>query len=675
MKKILAIILIAIGIFTAVSSRDLEQKNPETIFLTNDGLKDYEKFKKETNEKISLIVQFQSNKEDSKFRVAYLNLSEKIKKNFSKDFLFVDPSLFIDLKKTNLTDAQKINDEIIKLISNNSLTLLAFEKHDETDFKPLIQFIESNSKDFKSANFAGSPYTNYLLDQYSYKIKTVLFPLLFITAFFILLFITKSIRISVLTFIPSIFSATISLWFIQKLFGTMNLVSSSTPLIVFTINLSLGFHLLYNLQHYKSLSQTIKLKIKPIALMLITTAIGLGSLILSPIQAIVEFGYLSIFTIVLTSLYSFLWFYVFEHSFIKYKVNLKIPFLKEKYFKNSFSKNWIWTLNILSIVSIIFFAPKLPILTDATRYFPKELRIKEKISKVYESVLGIPLFELVVKNEDLEKIEFFKRNLNVNQGLSQIYKVLSPDYMPLKINSLQKKLTTEQLSYIENSIQNNEDIISVYSSDSDLKRITILGKEINFSDYKNDLAIIKNNLNIAKISNYDIDGLYYHLMFSQKAMLDILIYSFLSSVFIIALMAFVILKSIKVFYIFIVINIAPIFLSFSIIYLLGYSLNIATVKTYSIALGIIVDATYHTIHVLQNPRIDFKTYYSTTIIPIVASSILFILCFLIFAFDPFIPIKEFGVNLSIILFIGLIYDVYVLPTLLTGTTKISEVLK
>ena len=107
-------------------------------------------------------------------------------------------------------------------------------------------------------------------------------------------------------------------------------------------------------------------------------------------------------------------------------------------------------------------------------------------------------------------------------------------------------------------------------------------------------------------------------------------------------------------------------------YLFDLSLNIATVMTFSISMGMIVDSSLHIIHILDQRLVTFNEYIETTVKPVVLSSLLFIFCFSSFGFMGFMPIREFGIILSIMLSLGLLFDLYILPSLYIGSEKIDS---
>ena len=107
----------------------------------------------------------------------------------------------------------------------------------------------------------------------------------------------------------------------------------------------------------------------------------------------------------------------------------------------------------------------------------------------------------------------------------------------------------------------------------------------------------------------------------------------------------------------------PITAALICMYIFGLSLNIATVMTFSISLGLIVDTSIHLVYHLRKNE-TFEQYFKTTLTPIIASSILLVFSFLIFGTYDFLPIREFGITLAIALVFGVIIGLLSVPTLM-----------
>lgn len=681
-KKIVLIFLIALGVCLGVYSNDLSQKNPETVFLTTSGIKKYEAFKKIIPEKNTVIFKYELTEKISV--KSYKSWDAKIQAivdEFDEEYDFLLPKdLYTSSKKLELAINQNnfINQQI-NLIQENFLAIVAIEKSKGSNFHKLIDKIKTATTLKLSA--AGIPYTNYLLDNYSLSIKEKVFPLMFAISFIFILFISRSLITSIFLFLPCLFSAVISLSVIKFFYSTMNMVTSIIPLMCFTITLAMVFHLYFTMRETLDFKSALSKKLPPIILMVITTCIGFGSLVVSDIQAINDFGKLSFFLIFITAIYSLVFIWSSESFLLKNKKHNKDFSRFSHYFYKSLKLRTIAIISIIALITGTYFVGKIQIITDATRYFPESSGLKSSIDSVNKSIVGIPLYDIIIDIDDtsLEKIkqisgleeelklklvnfEGFKDILSLNSMIKNANKVYSGDY----------KIPDQLIAYqtlrsrLKPSIKESFPLSSKY-------KMSILGSAINVDKYEEGLGIITNFLKQKKIP-HQVNGLYYNLMISQKSMITILFKSFLIALLIVSSIALIYLKKARVFFIFLFVNIVPVFVSFTLMYALGFSINIATVMTYSIALGMIVDSSFHLIHNLKdNKTTDFNEYYKTTVIPIIGSSLLLIGSFLLFGFNSFLPIRQFGLNLSIILSLGMFFDLYVLPTLFIGNHHVKEV--
>lgn len=116
-------------------------------------------------------------------------------------------------------------------------------------------------------------------------------------------------------------------------------------------------------------------------------------------------------------------------------------------------------------------------------------------------------------------------------------------------------------------------------------------------------------------------------------------------------------------------NTPPITLTICLLYFTKTALNISTIKTFSISFGMIFDGTIHLLYNYKRPTMDNKIFQQAVLNPIYLSSFVTIASFIVFAFHDFIPIKEFGILLALLLALGLLFDVLLLPVLEESNKK------
>ena len=134
--------------------------------------------------------------------------------------------------------------------------------------------------------------------------------------------------------------------------------------------------------------------------------------------------------------------------------------------------------------------------------------------------------------------------------------------------------------------------------------------------------------------------------------------SFLSSLIIITLAAFLFNRKIVPTLIFFAVNLFPLLATCLFIKLFDLSFNIATVMTFSIALGLVVDGTFHLQH--AHEHLPPEQIWPAVKYPIWASALVLTLSFGVLAINSFLPIREFALVLVLSIFLGMLFDLYFL---------------
>ena len=157
-----------------------------------------------------------------------------------------------------------------------------------------------------------------------------------------------------------------------------------------------------------------------------------------------------------------------------------------------------------------------------------------------------------------------------------------------------------------------------------------------------------------------------------------LLLTYLTAFVVITLMVLVVLRSVKLSLIALLPNLFPALVVLGTAGFLGYSLDVASLMTASVALGIAVDDTLH--FLLWHQETDQReasaiSEKGATIDPvcsalqycgtaIVQTSMILGLSILLFAFCGFLPTVRFGVLLSAMMFAALVGDLLLLPALM-----------
>lgn len=652
------LLLVVLGVGGIAYTQDLYQNNKETVFLTKQGIKNYQAFQSEFNEKHYTVFK----KEFSS------KITQDMEQNFYDQIFELED--FCEDKCSFITSENmpEIFLKSFKLLGEKHLAFIAMSSGSDQILKELSVKLQNDNYWKDNLKVLGTPYTNLILDNYSKSIKTYLFPALFVGIALSLALLYKSLWVGLLLFFPCLMSASLSLFLTKIIFKESNLIISIIPLLMFVINLALVFHLYCTWRECFSFEKVMQQKFRPIFLMIITTVVGFASLYLSDLKAIADFGVLSGGCILLSSILTLFWFRLIDAIF-PHKLKGKSEGLFNRIKFNSsqfFNKKTIGLICLLGVILGSLSFNYVKVITDANQYFPKSSGITQSMNNVSKTVLGLPLLEVIIRNKSID-ISTLKNLETLENNLEKKLKDYELDY--LSLNKLIKKANfvytkKEEIPAFAISYQSLTNSLPAGLNESfpydENYRITIYGMALNVDKYEELVGLVSK---VFKNENVEFNGLFYHLMVAQKEMIKTLIKSFLASLLVISLIALIAFQSLRVFFLFLFVNIIPVLISFPIMYVIDLSFNIATVMTYSISLGLIVDSSFHLIHVLRNKNIDKNYYHQTVAIPILSTSLLLIISFVLFGLNPFLPIRQFGLCLSLILLLGLIFDLKILPSL------------
>jgi hypothetical protein len=157
----------------------------------------------------------------------------------------------------------------------------------------------------------------------------------------------------------------------------------------------------------------------------------------------------------------------------------------------------------------------------------------------------------------------------------------------------------------------------------------------------------------------------------EKALLDDLFDSFLTALACVSVIMMLVQRSIRAGLIAMVPNVFPTLILFGTMGWLGQAVDIGTVMTASVALGIAVDGTFHFLQwfrhelALGRPRRKAVAHcFQHCGRALVQTTVICSLGLLVFALSGFMPVRHFAVNMLLLLVAALVGDLIVLPALL-----------
>ncbi|MCB9093072.1 MAG: hypothetical protein H6620_10985 [Halobacteriovoraceae bacterium] len=554
----------------------------------------------------------------------------------------------------------------LKLINPWGTTYLLKLKREHRREHPLL--IQEILKHFRSVKIAGAPYLNYEIGKTTLDIKTKILPTLLIVSFLILLFISRNFWLSITLFLFPLSSISISLVLLKVIFGESNLLSNLAPLVSFVVMMGVGLHFFYSLLTFSDFKELKKYKLKPILFMLLTTIMGVFSLYISPVPAIQSFSLVTTLALVISSVFT-LSMFRFLYPFIKNKARKGLFFQPRT---PKVGKTVIIFSLTLPFIFFFIFKNKMNIQTEALFFFPQSHSLIQDTQFIENNIIGAPILRIKIKGFELkendkeipilQKVESeIKAIFGANDTtiVSPLQSIKNANY----IYTGKKEIPQFKISTLTLMAQLPEFLKPKEEEDY---TIQVLSKTTDTPLYFSNLKKTKDLLVKAHLP-YEFYGNYYALMSSQSDIISTLMKSFLLSLAFISLFIGFYFKKIKEFLIFLMINILPPIATLVILAVFDIPLNLATIMTFSVSFGLIVDSTIHILHA-QKTDLNEEEKSQSVYMPILISTLVLVVGFSTFILHPFVPIWQFGLCLLLTTLFGFFYDFFILPNLSSKPT-------
>jgi len=463
--------------------------------------------------------------------------------------------------------------------------------------------------------------------------------------------------------------------------------------------------------------QTFRKAILPCSLAAFTTILGIGSLAVSQMVPIRTFGIFASLTLFLGTI----WFFLCILSVLQERP-IRAFFLKsrgrhetEKSRGRSEAQSpespefwhrfglyifyWRYPITVLTFVSLIFFSFGIKDLNTSVTFhglLPKDAKILQDYRTLEESIGGLIPIEVVV--------HFPEEEWKESKILDQLYflELLTEDFRQMEdvdavvsvLNFLPRLppqgggiRAVSQRAALEGILERNPDRLrnlrffnTVESGEPDAGyywRISLRLSTQKKLDYAQMIADVKERIgNIERTGNYaairfDVTGGVPLVQQAQRMLLEDLISSFIMAFGLIAVTMIIILRGVVRGLLAMIPNVFPCVIVFGMLGLCGVPVDMGSMMTASVALGISVDGTLHLLTWVSlamrrgMSRKDAVLYALQRCSTALTQTM--IICgvgMLVFSFSEFVPVSRFALMLCTILLISLAGAIIALPAIL-----------
>jgi len=564
---------------------------------------------------------------------------------------------------------------------------------------------------------AGTGIDSVAINEISEKSQRTLLPFFLLFSLFLLLCCLRNIFAALFVFwialINEELAGTLLFWCGAHVDSISMLISA----LAYVLTISGGIHLI---NYYKETLaetqpgaekhaplQTFYKAILPCSLAIMTTILGIGSLAISKMLPIQTFGKYASLTLFLGTVILFLyvlsalqerpikpWFPVTPHAG-------KTPRGAAWERMGRWIFYWRHPITVLTFLSLSIFATGIKELRTSVTFhglLPKEAKVLQDYRMLEDQIGGLIPIEVVVhfpeeegeNKKMLDQLHFLAslaQALKQSDDVSTIISVLNfvPD-LPSQTGGSWR--TVAQRAAMEGELNRKKDrlrelrffnTVDNEGTDSgNYWRISIRvssQKELDYAeliaDVERRLESVRQANNMANNVRFDVTGGIPLVFLAQKLLLWDLINSFTMAFCLIALTMIVVLRGMVRGLLAMIPNLFPCVIVFGFLGLCGIPIDMGSMMTASVALGISLDGTLHLLTWVniglrrglhRNDAVLFALQRCST-----ALSQTMVICgvgMLVFGFSEFVPVARFAVMLCVLLIISLFGAIVVLPAIL-----------
>ena len=611
-----------------------------------------------------------------------------------KDNLILNQLISKDAKTTMIALSLKAN-----IGSNESVNIAVFKK---------LQALLKEEAKHSGYKFylTGIPAVTASLVTISQSDAMVLMPLAVVVVVLFLFLIFRSVLGVLIPSVVIVFTFLIVLS-VQMLLGyKLNNFTVNIPSFITAIAIADAMHLYLAWMYYKlggkntkeALIDALHSNIIPMALTSFTTAVGFATLGLSAIEPIATLGIaitsgaILAFVLTITIVPAILLTLSDDYKVTPVKI-MNLAHIKGygAFIKRNDKKIVLTFFVLIVLVSLGLF--KLKVDSNSIKYFAKDTVVRSGAEFVEKNLTGSMRYEIIVDSQKkegvknpkfLENVVLFEDELknhfhtvrfttSLKDIVLRMQKVLNPNAN----SSLpkDKNLVAQYLLLYSMSLPQGMELNDKMDTQERYLRLTI---NTNIVDTSKDLEMIqwiKNYFKAKTPYRADVQGQTAIFAYMQSSVTDTLIISISMTLIIVTLSMLLIFRNLKMLWLFLIPNIAPIIIVGGVMGLLGISVDIGIAISAAVILGIAVDDTIHFFSKYYESikirgfeeSVDYIISHSGN--AMILTTLILSLTFALFGVSSFVPNVNFAIVTVSALNIALLFDLVLLPALLSLLSK------
>ena len=321
----------------------------------------------------------------------------------------------------------------------------------------------------------------------------------FIFVFLILYFIFRSIKWVIIPIVSTGYSIIAMIGLIGFLNWEVTAISSNFISLMLILSISMNIHIInnyrmiFNENNHNALKKSLIKMFFPCLYTALTTIVAFGSLLISDIKPVIDFGKIMIFGLIIIFITSFTILPLLISFFPNIKINKSIKF---SILNNLFllSKNHnikIYLINALLFIISLYGITKLSVENSFVNYFKKNTEIYQGMKLIDQNLGGTTPLDIIVQfnEENMTNSNKIQNNFDVTDNLDLT------DDLELELELDLFSEDNNQSWFIDEKIDTIESIHKFLESNKEIGKVQSLFSLINIAEMIN-----KNDLNSFELS-------------------------------------------------------------------------------------------------------------------------------------------------------------------------------
>jgi hypothetical protein len=576
-----------------------------------------------------------------------------------------------------------------------------------------------------SVRMGGPPVDNVAIDVEGERMLITLMALSAVVGVTLAWWYLRDVRLTAMVFVGGVYSAAICLAIVHALGGRINSVLLTMPSVVYTAGLSAAIHIINYYRHVRvqtglpgSAERGLKAAWIPCTLSAGTTSLGLISLCTSQLVPIRNFGFYTAVGVMVTLGFMFLYLpsalqiwppnlhhdpHADEMSPLDPEHRRRMRWLGAHFIARP---GLIWTVFIVTgiVCGTGLYRAKTTI--NLMSLFSPDAEIIHSY-RWLEAELGplVPMEVVIRLDKDQTNLSFVERIELVDRVQSAIETIpnvgsamsaatFAPDLSPpkrggglrgvlLNESSYRKVLDKRLLAHREDFVRDAY-LANDPEKNQELWRISLRVAALADVDYGAFIDDIREKVNplldqarhegVKGLDGATYTGLTPVVYMAERALLNGLVESFFGAFVMIAAVMSIVFRNIRGGLFTMLPNVWPVAVVFGLMSWVGLPLDIGTMMTASVAMGVCVDDTVHYANWYRIAtrlglagRDAAVMAFENSAGAIYQSTIIVALGLVTFALSSFMPTRRFGLLMCTLLAFGLVADLVLTPAMLAGS--------